>query len=233
MPDGNPLSYLPDPIRQLLETLMGQRQRPKTYPTDFMDDTQKFQMQGGRVPPSAPPAAPGSEMSPGGMMGGNLIDMITAVGGPMTTPAKPYPTDFMGTQDKFEMMGGRVPEQGLEEGLEVDVVDSDDGEMDADIPVTAQTDELGPAYEEASSEMEDETTGLGGGNTYTIRRGDTLWDLAEKFYGDPNKYRQIAIANGINNPDQISVGQVIKLPSQNSPIPRSRPEMEEDEAPVS
>jgi LysM repeat protein len=48
--------------------------------------------------------------------------------------------------------------------------------------------------------------------TYTVVSGDTLWAIAERFYGDGNKYHQIAEASGISNPDLIHPGQVVTIP---------------------
>ena len=47
---------------------------------------------------------------------------------------------------------------------------------------------------------------------YTVKSGDNLSRIAERFYGAANKYTGIAQANGINNPDLIRVGQQINLP---------------------
>jgi LysM repeat protein len=48
--------------------------------------------------------------------------------------------------------------------------------------------------------------------TYTVESGDTLWAIAERFYGDGNKYQVIADASGISNPDLIHPGQVLTIP---------------------
>jgi nucleoid-associated protein YgaU len=48
--------------------------------------------------------------------------------------------------------------------------------------------------------------------TYTVESGDTLWAIAEQFYGDGNKYQIIADASGIPNPDLIQPGQVLTIP---------------------
>ena len=48
--------------------------------------------------------------------------------------------------------------------------------------------------------------------TYTVVSGDTLWAIAERFYGDGSKYQQIADASGISNPDLIHPGQVLTIP---------------------
>ena len=48
--------------------------------------------------------------------------------------------------------------------------------------------------------------------TYTVVSGDTLFAIAERFYGDGNKYQQIADASGVANPDLIQPGQVLTIP---------------------
>ena len=47
----------------------------------------------------------------------------------------------------------------------------------------------------------------------TVQKGDTLWELASKYYGDPFKWDLIAEANNIPNPrDPIPVGTVLQIP---------------------
>lgn len=48
--------------------------------------------------------------------------------------------------------------------------------------------------------------------TYTVEPGDTLWAISERFYGDGNRFHEIAAASGIDNPDLINVGQVVTIP---------------------
>lgn len=59
--------------------------------------------------------------------------------------------------------------------------------------------------------------------THTVVPGDTLWDLAKRFYGDPFRYHQIAAANGITNPDLIFPGQVLVIPGLPGPSPTPSP----------
>jgi len=47
---------------------------------------------------------------------------------------------------------------------------------------------------------------------YVVKQGDTLWDIAARFTGDPHNFRSLAAYNRIVNPDLISPGQVIRLP---------------------
>jgi len=47
---------------------------------------------------------------------------------------------------------------------------------------------------------------------YKIKSGDNLSHIAKRFYGDASKYGAIAKANGISDPNNIQVGQGLKLP---------------------
>ena len=48
--------------------------------------------------------------------------------------------------------------------------------------------------------------------THTVASGDTLFNIAQQYLGDGNRYPELAAANGIANPDHIEVGQVITIP---------------------
>lgn len=50
------------------------------------------------------------------------------------------------------------------------------------------------------------------GDTYTVVKGDHLWGIAVRAYGDGYKWSDIAKANNIARPSYIEVGQVLKLP---------------------
>jgi LysM repeat protein len=49
------------------------------------------------------------------------------------------------------------------------------------------------------------------GNEYTVQAGDTLTDIAQRAYGDMNRYEDIAKANGISDVDNLEVGKTYKL----------------------
>jgi len=53
------------------------------------------------------------------------------------------------------------------------------------------------------------------GVNYTIRWGDTLWDIAEAFYRNPWLYPRIAQYNNIRNPNLIISGRTIRIPPRN------------------
>lgn len=50
------------------------------------------------------------------------------------------------------------------------------------------------------------------GRYYTVVKGDTLWAIAKKYYGDGNRYPEIARANNIANPNIIHIGQKLLIP---------------------
>jgi nucleoid-associated protein YgaU len=51
--------------------------------------------------------------------------------------------------------------------------------------------------------------------TYTVKAGDTLSKISKQFYGNANDYMRIFDANKdqLKNPDQIKVGQQLKIPA--------------------
>ncbi len=48
--------------------------------------------------------------------------------------------------------------------------------------------------------------------TYTVERGDTLWKIAMRAYGDAYKWVEIAEANELVNPNLIHRGNVFLIP---------------------
>ena len=51
--------------------------------------------------------------------------------------------------------------------------------------------------------------------TYKVKKGDTLWAIAKKYYGNGAKYTKIVSANKskIKNPNVIQVGWVLTIPA--------------------
>ncbi len=46
----------------------------------------------------------------------------------------------------------------------------------------------------------------------TIKQGDSLWAIAAREYGDPTKWRHIALENDIDNPRLLEPGMEINIP---------------------
>ena len=46
--------------------------------------------------------------------------------------------------------------------------------------------------------------------TYTVKKGDTLWDISKKYLGDGSKYKEIKLLNGLSS-DTIYPDQKLKI----------------------
>jgi nucleoid-associated protein YgaU len=57
-------------------------------------------------------------------------------------------------------------------------------------------------------------TGQTGGQTHVVQKGDTLFGLARKFYGDEARWKDIWEANRarLSDPDKLSVGMKLIIP---------------------
>lgn len=104
-------------------------------------------------------------------------------------------------------------------GAKVDQVDLD-GEklhLKATVPSKVVLNRVWDAIKQADptySDLHHEIINTGGDTQpYTIKSGDNLSKLSKRFYGNANRYPEVAKANNIANPDLIKVGQQINLPA--------------------
>ena len=49
--------------------------------------------------------------------------------------------------------------------------------------------------------------------THLVVKGDTLWDIAEKYLGDPFRYPELAELSNIKDPHWIYPGDIIRIPA--------------------
>jgi nucleoid-associated protein YgaU len=105
-----------------------------------------------------------------------------------------------------------------EYGATLDAVDLDGEKLHikAEVPSTVVANrvwdyikQVDPTYADLHHEIA--TTG-GAEQPYTIKAGDTLSAISKLFYGNANKYPEIAKANGIADANTIRVGTAINLP---------------------
>lgn len=47
--------------------------------------------------------------------------------------------------------------------------------------------------------------------THVVKKGDTLWDIAEYYVNDPFRYPELAELSTIENPDLIYPGEIIRI----------------------
>lgn len=67
---------------------------------------------------------------------------------------------------------------------------------------------------EVEDEIEEED-GWTKSQFHTVVKGDTLWAVAKKYYGNGSRYPEIFEANKpmLSHPDKIFVGQVLRIPA--------------------
>lgn len=70
--------------------------------------------------------------------------------------------------------------------------------------------DLGPAQQTQTENQDVSKDSLPG--KYTVKEGDTLFTIAEKYYQDGYKFTEIANANKLTDPDLLEAGQVIEIP---------------------
>lgn len=63
------------------------------------------------------------------------------------------------------------------------------------------------AHEDAAGAEEEDTEDV----TYIVEPGDTLWSIAERFFGDGNRYKEIAELNNLADPNIIHAGQELVI----------------------
>lgn len=69
------------------------------------------------------------------------------------------------------------------------------------------------APSELRSEGREDASGMTGpSGEYVVQEGDTLGKIAEKKLGSAAKWRALAEANDIHNPDALEIGQRLKIP---------------------
>lgn len=72
-----------------------------------------------------------------------------------------------------------------------------------------------PAGEASEAPTEGEQDSVAeGGETYTVESGDTLVTIANRFYGDSQKYRLIVDANNLDPDAPLTVGQKLTIPPE-------------------
>ena len=54
--------------------------------------------------------------------------------------------------------------------------------------------------------------GIKKATTHVVKKGDTLRKLANRYYGEPGKWRRIAKANKIKDPTKLKVGRKLRIP---------------------
>ncbi|PRD42720.1 multifunctional 2',3'-cyclic-nucleotide 2'-phosphodiesterase/5'-nucleotidase/3'-nucleotidase [Phyllobacterium phragmitis] len=87
----------------------------------------------------------------------------------------------------------------------------------AEAPTPAQTGTVAPAKPSAPAAMEKQPMASqmpAAGEPYIIKSGDTYWDLAESFYGEPTKWRKLHNAHPSYHPRRLPIGGELTVPAE-------------------
>jgi len=105
----------------------------------------------------------------------------------------------------------------LEEGQELVIPEKEsipETETESD-DISSTPEQVLPTLSAAPSQNEEVSDGDENGvsqETYTVAKGDSLWKISVKLYGDGYKWTEIANANGLKNPNLIHSGNVFVIP---------------------
>ncbi|HAI14765.1 MAG TPA: hypothetical protein DCM28_23870, partial [Phycisphaerales bacterium] len=55
-------------------------------------------------------------------------------------------------------------------------------------------------------------TPAAGSAVHVVAKGDTLWRIAKKYYGNGKRWVDIANANNVSDPNRIYVGMKLTIP---------------------
>ena len=125
---------------------------------------------------------------------------------------------FGGGDDPADAIQKEVAELGLEGDVEVKV-EGDKVVIAGSAPSQELREKiiLAAGNVEGIAQVEDKIEPADGADAaefHTVEKGDTLWAVATKAYGDGSKYMAIFEANKpmLSDPDKIYPGQVLRIP---------------------
>ncbi|MEM8813545.1 MAG: peptidoglycan-binding protein LysM [Pseudomonadota bacterium] len=126
----------------------------------------------------------------------------------------------IGDANAAEAIEKEVNDLGLDGDVKV-VVEGDTVKLSGTAPTQEAREKLilAAGNLEGISKVEEEiATDSGGAEAtyHTVEKGDTLWAIAEKHYGNGSKYNGIFEANKpmLTHPDKIYPGQVLRIPPE-------------------
>ena len=118
-----------------------------------------------------------------------------------------------------EAIAKEVGDPSLADKLNVEI-DGENVKISGDVPSQEMREKIivAAGNVEGISKVEENLTTNGTdakGAFHTVEKGDTLWAIAQKSYGDGAKYKLIFEANRpmLSHPDKIYPGQVLRIPA--------------------
>ena len=114
-------------------------------------------------------------------------------------------------QDNKLFIQGAAPSEDVKNDVwsQIKAVDASYSDLTCDLTVNPS---LAPQKTQAAAASAASASGT---RTYTVKPGDSLSKIAEQFYGKASGYNRIFEANRdkLSNPDKISAGQELVIPS--------------------
>lgn len=105
-----------------------------------------------------------------------------------------------------------VQEEGILKPVAEDSMEMEEEETTKDSQSTRDETADDELLQEESADEDTEALSRSVTRYYEIERGDTLYTISEKIYGDISKVKEICELNDISDPDDIRYGQKIILP---------------------
>jgi len=84
--------------------------------------------------------------------------------------------------------------------------------LDSGIPVRATLNASFREYRTMTEQQQRATNQADQTKQVTVKRGETLWSISAREYGDPGRWRSIARANGIADPRKLQAGSSLRIP---------------------
>ena len=112
-----------------------------------------------------------------------------------------------------------IPESELTKARqEISELEDQNEDLRAELAAQPETLPATTAEEEPAAEEDTDATDPEGdeivGETYTVKNGDTLRGIAQRFYGDAELADYLQEVNNIEDPTAISVGMTLIIPDE-------------------
>lgn len=124
--------------------------------------------------------------------------------------------DGQGRFTAYDMLQGYAERAAYWEGVGQGLFDAIATDRPAGPQAVPETPQVPVAPQPAPETPEPPVAPTAPTGTYTVRKGDSLWRIAQRLYGDGRKYALLFEANRaiLSDPGKIYVGQVLAVPGQ-------------------
>lgn len=139
--------------------------------------------------------------------------VVWRIGGEEASSAE---TPSVSAADAKETVSGETiqedPPQGQGGSEEVKVREGNSQQQESEPPSDEETSFLETEEGQEGAQEETAQQAISRPVTYVVKKGDSLAQIARKFYGNTSRLQEICTLNEIEDPDQIRPGQNILLP---------------------